>query len=46
MRATTEMNALNVDVNLKIQKAYKYINPLNITVSKTRRHQLDSGLSL
>ena len=35
---------LNVDVNLKIQKAYKYIDPLNITVSKTRRHLLDSFL--
>ena len=44
MRATMEMNVLNVDVHLKIQKAYKYINPLNITASKTRRHLLDSGL--
>ena len=44
MRATTEMNALNVDVNLKIQKVYKYINPLNLTVSKTRQYLLDSGL--
>ena len=44
MRATTEMNVLNVDINLKIQKVYKYINPLNITVSKARRHLLDSGL--
>ena len=41
MRATMEMNALNVDVHLKIQKAYKYINPLNIIVSKTRRHLLE-----
>ena len=40
MRATTEMNALN----FKIEKAYKYINPLNITVSKTCRHLLDSAL--
>ena len=45
MRATTEMNALIVDVHLKIQKAYKYVDPLNITVSKTRRHLLDSGLA-
>ena len=44
MRATTEMNALNVDVHLKIQKTYKYIDPLNIIVSKTRCHLLDSGL--
>ena len=28
----------------KIQKAYKYIDPLNIIVRKTRRHLLDSGL--
>ena len=38
------MNALNVDIHLKIQKAYIYIDPPNITVSKTRRHLLDSGL--
>ena len=44
MKATTEMNALNVDIHLKIQKAYKYIDPLNIIVSKTCRHLLDSGL--
>ena len=44
MRATTEMNALNVDVHLKIKKAYKYVDLLNIIVSKTRRHLLDSGL--
>ena len=44
MRATTEMNALNVGVHLEIQKVYKYIDPLNIIVSKTRRHLLDSGL--
>ena len=44
MRATTEMNALNVDVNLKIQKVYKYIDLLNINVSKTCQHLLDSGL--
>ena len=36
MTATTEMNALNVDVHLKIQMAYKYIDHLDITVSKTR----------
>ena len=44
IRATTEINVLNVDVHLKIQKAYKYIDPLNVIVSKTRRHLLDSGL--
>ena len=44
MRATTKMNALNVDIHLKIQKAYKYIDPLNIILSKTHRHLLDSGL--
>ena len=44
MRATMEMNALNVDVHLKMQKAYKYIDHLNITVSKTHQHLLDSGL--
>ena len=44
MRATTEMNALNGGVHLEIQKAYKYIDPLNIILSKTRRHLLDSGL--
>ena len=44
MRATTEMNALNVGVHLEIQKAYKYIDLLNIIVSKTRQHLLDSGL--
>ena len=43
MRATTEMNALNVNVHLKIRKAYKYIDPLNIIVSKAGRHLLDSG---
>ena len=44
IRVTTEKNALNVDIHLKIQKSYKYIDPLNITVSKTCRHLLDSGL--
>ena len=44
MRATTEMNALNVDVNIKVQKAYRYVDLLNKTVSKIRRHLLDSGL--
>ena len=44
MRAITEMDALNVGVHLEIQKACKYIDPLNIIVSKTRRHLLDSGL--
>ena len=43
-RTTTEMNALNVGVHLEIKKAYKCIDPLNIIVSKTRRHLLDSGL--
>ena len=44
MRATTEMNALNVGVHLEIRKAYRYIDPLNIIVSRTRLHLLDSGL--
>ena len=44
MRVTMEMNALNVDVHLQIQKAYKYIDPLNIIISKTCRHLLDSSL--
>ena len=44
MRATMEMNALNVGIHLEIKKAYKYIDPLNIIVSKTCQHLLDSGL--